>query len=278
MAKIDMIRYIVKFTLLLILICASIHMNAQSNERPYTAYQVAAAYQRSYVIDGYRGVANPALLSRTMVNPTVFFSTEKRYLIDINGFNAGVAVPLSKDSGISFTLSDYGFDIWRENSFAIQYGRKLSNSLSIGSTISGHQLRLREFGSTFSMNVELGLIYQVDDSWSLSALIENFNSVSDQEGSSSYILASQYQLSPKVTMTIEASLSIYEANSDTFLSYALQYSPVDPLLIIIGIHTNAAAPSIGINWHLSDQTGITVAASRHRYLGSTGSFGLTYKF
>lgn len=278
MAKIDMIRYIVKFTLLIIIICASKLVNAQSSERPYTAYQVATAYQRSYVIDDYRGVANPALLSRTADSPTVFFSSEKRYFSDINGFNAGVAIPLSKNSGISFSLSDYGFDIWRENSFSIQYGRKLSNSLSIGSTLSGHQLRLSEFGSTFSINVELGLLYQVDDSWSISALIENFNSASNQEASSSYILASQYKVSPKVTMTLEASLSVYEANSDIFLSYALQYSPADPLLIIIGIHTNAAAPSIGLHWRLSDKVGITVAASRHRYLGSTGSFGLTYKF
>lgn len=266
----------VKNTLLFLLICLSLDLASQRNSTTYTAGQIAMGYQRSFGRAHQYINANPAFLYDSPDKWTLIASSEKRYFTDINGVIVGAEKQINNRSGFAFYTTDFGLKEWKENQVALNYGRQLTNRFSLGASFVMNQLRLQEYGNRTTWDISVGLGYTPSDRITLSLMIENLTPKKIEESQKSFVIVGgKYALSTNVAMSFELS-SPNDHISSYRWSYALDYNFSDAVSVILGVHSDAAAPSVGVVLKIFDQVHLTVAGSKHNYLGSTAALGLSY--
>lgn len=276
--KIDISLYKVKHTFLFIAFYISTPASAQVGHQVYSAYQMAKGYQQSFGKGAHVITSNPALLPLSSDKWIVMASSEKRYFTDINGHLGGIAKQINSNSGIALMISDYGISEWKESSAKISYGRKLTKNISLGSSFTYDQLRLKEYGSRSQWNFDLGLTYTSDEDYTISLMFQNLSTQGkDELRERIFVLGGQYKLSELVRMSTELTISSWYGQRISW-SYALQYQIFQNVMIIVGVHANASAPSLGVVLNISDSIEMTVSSSRHRYLGSSAGLSLAYSF
>jgi hypothetical protein len=270
--------YFFKYILVGIAICDSCFLVAQQSGTVYSAMQISSGYQRSFANPAYISIANPALLSDPDIDQSLFINAEKRYFTDIRGILIGSSFSLDRHGGLGFSLSEYKFDIWNVKNISLSYGRLLNQQLALGVKFNTHIFNLQEFGRNTDYSLTMGMIYTPTEKIRISLMAENISPADKQFNQGSYLIAGEYQLSSKVSMMAEASRNESTGAWNSFLNYSIQYALHPILSIIVGIHSHAAAPSIGADVQLSDVINLTMGVSRHRYLGSSGALSAAYSF
>ena len=271
-------KYFFKYILVLFAICDSCYLIAQRSGTVNTAIQMSTGYQRSFAPTAYISIANPALLSNTDMGKSIFVNAEKRYITDIQGALIGSSFSLDDLSGLGFTISEYKFDIWNVKNISLSYGRILSEHLALGVKFNSHIFNLQEFGRNTDFGMTLGTIYTPTEKIRISMMAENISPAENQLSQESYIIAVHYQLSSYVSMMGEVSWNKSVGVWSNLLNYSIYYEIHPIVSIILGIHSQASAPSVGADIQLSDAFNLTIGVATHRYLGNSAALAAAYSF
>ena len=271
-AKIDMIYRSRQYILGLFLIHLGISLHAQS---PLAAYQLAAGGVKTVVVSSMPTINNPLSVLYHDSGNTVVGSSEERYFSGISSSFISYS-HAGNHQGFTVGFHTYGIEEFSLDSWSAAYGRELTDKLQIGATFKYIGLSIQEINreNQSEFNVDLGVSYQLLESFTLSFLAENLNNSADLV-SSFWNIGAQLTISEQVSLHAEYQYDSTDQIS-TFIAGA-SYNPIQELRILLGINSTFQGPAIGIQY---DWNSVFIAAgiNNHFQLGRSGSLTLGGRF
>lgn len=210
--------------------------------------------------------ANPAGLA-DLPAPIAQVTAHRRFLLsDLQQAQAGAALPLGGGSG-GLLLDHFGGPHYREQQFALVYGRALSPLLRLGLRL-GYLLRsLPEQQSSSDLQAALGLQIQLHEQWQVATLLENpWRSRRDKRTyqPSRFTAGFSYQPSDAARWNLELSK---EWDFPPSLRTGVEYQPGGELLLRCGLQLQPEVWTLGLGYGLSEHWQVDFAGSFHLLLG-----------
>jgi hypothetical protein len=193
-----------------------------------------------------------------------------------NGF-ASYHEPTSLGSfGAGFMT--YGFELYRENKFAISYANNFSNRLFFGITAIYQSLSIQNYGNDYAINFIFGGMYYLQNNLRLGFSIENptRSTYGDEDNQIPIVFNSglSYDLIDELSINFAVQKEIdYNAS----VRMGIEYLIIKYLNLRIGINNEPSTFSagIGINYSFIQ---LDYATFTHQDLGLTHQAGLIIQF
>lgn len=203
---------------------------------------------------------------------------EQRFAVsELQSAAAGAALPTSGGT-FGLSLHYFGFDLYNEQRIGLSYARLLLENLAIGAQFVVHNTRIEEYGSKWAPAVELGLLYQITDGFSVGAHVFNPARVEVVEGEflpTVLRLGFSYQSSNKTTFSAELNKDI---DYPVQLRAGVEYQLVRVVFVRAGIQTAPEKWSFGVGYWLEKQNlAFDLSAAHHQFLGFTPGVSLIFK-
>lgn len=217
-------------------------------------------------------------------------------LADLRSFSAGISTknsfllpefqeslfcvgfPLLKGF-FSFKYNQYGYGLYRQSGFSLNYAISISPSFSVGiSLISNLLLIAEESTKAASFYPNLGLNYQFNETLELGILFSNL-SLSKVSNNSTIFwpvkadLGLSYSINPKVKLLLNYSISISSQNA---MGFGIEYILNPKISIQTGVSNNPALFSFGTSIKFK-KISIDLASSFKAYLGISPSISIRFE-
>ncbi len=222
---------------------------------------------------------NPANISQTK-EVSIYTSYLLPYFIqDLSEKELGLVIPFKK-ANLGFSINQYGFDLYQENSVAITYARNLMPNLSLGFQMNILQHYIKQSGSGYQLVSSMGIIYDVSSVLSFGAQIYNIEESSFliEEFESPIPSLFVFGFSWKPVSQFELS-GEYEKVGDytSLLKFGMEYKPGDIVVLRTGVLGKPINYTLGAGIYFN-RFEFDVAMAHHAVLGVSSSFGITYSF
>lgn len=178
------------------------------------------------------------------------------------------------NTGITLKAYDFGYELYRENAFALSASRELSKNLYFGLQIEHYHLSIRDYGSSGVFGLDLGCIWKLWKEFSIAGGGANLNR--PQIG----------QCSEKLPFTLRAGLAYqpvdgFQIFADIFQDedfpletrIGVEYSRIKNLTLRMGAADHPVGLSGGFDIYIAS-VGVSYAFNTHKYLGFTHTFGM----
>lgn len=178
----------------------------------------------------------------------------------------------------ALAFSRYGFAVYNEQQVSLACARKWGD-ISVGLGFNYHQLKIRNYGASDAVSVDIGFQYQLNKSITLGTHIANpTGSGFDNEisGAIPVIMdfGAAFKVSNKVLLTSEVQKTL---NSATLLKFGTEYKIMDWLAMRGGISSNPLRQYLGLGIR-HEGLRFDAATYSQDYLGLVPQVGLSYEF
>jgi hypothetical protein len=264
-----------------VLICIFFPLTAlASNENfPVGARSSALGNASTPLSDAWSAAHNQAGLG-FIRNPTAGIYYENRFLIKELSLRSGVlAIPL-KAGTIGLSLTNFGYELYKENKYNLSFAKAFSKTFSIGMAMDYLSTRIAEGnGSYAAMIGEIGIQSKLRKDLVIGVHLYNPAQIRLGKNTNERIptilrLGMCYSFSSSVFLTAETEKDI--AKKAAFKA-GIEYQPVRNFYLRIGIRTEPVLTAFGFGVHLQHFQ-IDLSANYHQTLGITPQLGLTYLF
>lgn len=243
------------------------------------ARQIALSHSDvALVNDVFSLYNNPAGLSQMNWREIgIFYSPSPFGLKELSNGFAAYHEPLRFGS-ISLGLMTYGFDLYRENKITIAYSYNYNNSFFGGIAINTHTLNIINYGNTFSVSFDAGILAYITNELKWGFVIKNFtrSTFGNEPGHIPVILNSgfSYQLLEKLSLNLSVEKDIDYPES---FNGGIEYDLMEYLTMRIGVSsaTSQYSAGIGINYSFIH---LDYAIISHPDLGLTHQAGIILHF
>jgi len=225
---------------------------------------------------------NPALLAiRTTSELRIDYYN--RYSIkELATISGGVSF-LNDVLPVGLHVASFGYDAYRESMFRFSAGKLLNANLALGISVQYALLQSELFETTASrLSTDIGIAYHVADSWSVTASIINFPSISinseeiDSERISSWMGEIGINLHVVDNLIITGGV-MRDKETPLGVAFGMEYQPFSDFHLRAGLKSKPFRPSIGIGYSFSKITA-DVVMIYHPILGVSTGLGLSYSF
>jgi len=209
---------------------------------------------------------------------TVGVYAENRFLLsELSLFSAQAAVP-TRSGTFGLGLSYFGDELYNETFLRLGYGRMLIEDLSFGVELDYVGIGAGQFGSLGAFTFGLGILYNINEDFSIGAHYFNPLNVSltAEEGDilfSNLRIGASYRPSEKLLFTLEGEKPIVDP---LIGKVGLQYLLTDAFTARIGYASNPDLITGGVGFEFSNLF-IDLAASIHPDLGLSPHLSIHYK-
>ncbi len=209
---------------------------------------------------------NPAGLPGVEKIGATAFIEQRFALSELRDIYAGAVLP-SKVGTFGLRATTFGFDTYREQQFALSYGRLLAENFSIGGSLIAQSISIEGYGSKVVATFDLGL--QARLSKFLAVGFRAYSPfrpevVPGEPLPGSLTLGLAYTPNQKVLILADVEKDL---EYDARVRVGLEYQPVEPLYLRFGITSGPAEISLGIGYSLADAVRFDFSARYHETLG-----------
>ncbi len=179
---------------------------------------------------------------------------------------------------LSAGYSNYGFELYKENTFAIGYGKKIANNFFIGLSSAYHNISIKNYGSKGVLVFSLGAITKLTDQIGLGFAVSNVTRSTITNESNDiptvFWLGSDLKFVKDIVFCAAVKKEI---GFNPSIRLGTEYSLLDFLKLRIGTSNepNTYSGGIGIIYQFVQ---VDYAFSSHPDLGFTHQFGLIIRF
>ena len=207
-------------------------------------------------------VTHPASMSLLKTPSVQLFYSNSYHLSELDFSGAAVAVPLSF-TVIGATSATFGSSLYRETSLSLAAAREIGNNLSVGMSVTSHELTIKNYGSTRTFALTVSADYEIaaDLRWALQYRNVNSPRIGTSEELLPQVVTSGILFSPSEQLT--ASL---EVEKDLLFTPRFKFgggwSPIPGLRFAAGFATNPSQATAAIQITLKGQK-ISYAVATH---------------
>jgi len=172
----------------------------------------------------------------------------------------------------------YGFDLYRENKFALAFSMRAADNFFIGTTVTYQSLTIEKYGSDGSISINIGGLTYLLKTLRLGFSVSNINRASygKEKNQIPTILSAGVSYDYSDNLTINTSV-IKELDFHASMRFGIEYSIIKYLDLRIGLSNkpNSFSSGIGINY---DFIQLDYALFTHQDLGLTHQAGIIIHF
>lgn len=221
-------------------------------------------------------VSHPASMSRLREpSADVFYSTSFR-LSELDYSGAAVAAPLSFAS-MGASATTFGSSLYKETSFSIATAGEIGNNLSVGMSFTGHELTIKNYGSTRAIALSVSAGFQIAEDLRWSLLYRNLNS--PRIGTSRELLPQVVATGILFTPT-ERIAAALEVEKDLLFTPRFKFgggwSPISGFRLAAGFVSNPSQATAAIQITLKGQN-ISYAVATHPALPVSQMVALQFR-
>ncbi len=220
---------------------------------------------------------NPAGLPGVERIGATAFVEQRFALSELRAIYAGAVLP-GKIGTFGIRATTFGFDTYREQQFALSYGRLLAENFSIGGSLIAQTISIENYGSKVIATFDLGL--QARLSKSLAVGFRAYSPfrpevVPGEPLAGSLALGLAYTPNEKVLILTDVEKDLaYDAR----VRVGLEYRPVEPLYLRAGITSGPAEISFGVGYLPAETVRLDFSARYHETLGISPGAGVVWRF
>ena len=205
-------------------------------------------------------------------------SYENQFLLsELSNKTAIVTAPVSNGS-FGLSVNQFGYSSFNENRIGFSYGQKLGEKIAMGIQINYLSTKIGDgYGKTNALSGNIGLLANINNELSLSAMVINPNRAklaefTDERFPTLLKLGLKYDFSKKVTAFTEVAKDIdFDAN----VRIAIEYKALPMLYFRAGYATSPALSSFGFGLNL-DKFKLDFASGFDSNLGFSPQVSLSY--
>ena len=235
----------------------------------------AGVYQKDF-IDAFSYCENQALLASSRHFVSGIYS-ERKYLLDELQYVVGTVSFPALAGGIGLQLQYFGYSVYNESNLGVSYGRQLGKWLDIGIQFNYHFLKISGYGSAFSVNGELGIIFHLSDNLHVGLSIYNPGG-SGWNGSSGEKLGASFKTGFGYVITNEFYLQldlVKDEDQQADVQAAIRCQFADRFFGTLGMDANEFSPFGSAGWGWKKMR-IYFTVSHHPQLGFTPGISLQF--
>lgn len=243
------------------------------------AKQIALSHSDvAYANDAFAIFNNPAGLAQQNWREFSIYYSPSPFGLKQLANNSAVYHEPTNFGSFAIAYSNYGFELYKENSFLVSYSTNISKNIFLGTTFAYRNLSIKNYGSDNSLTVLLGgLIYLTPDlriGFAFDNITHSTFGNSDNQIPMIFDLGLSYSLLSK--LVINAAIE-KEIDNNASLRVGIDYEIIKYLNLRIGAMNEPSSFSagIGVNYSLFE---IDYAVFNHQDLGFTHQFGITLQF
>ena len=149
--------------------------------------------------------------------------------------------------GSAFALSKYGNELYSEMEIRVGGSYRFTENLTVGISLQGYFLSIKNYGDTKSWGLNIGLQYNFIEKLSIGAFITNINNPKigsvKEEIPKTFSLGFKYNLIDRATLYFELFRDIKHEQD---YRGGFEYEPYDKLFLRIGVMDNTNTYSLGV--------------------------------
>lgn len=178
--------------------------------------------------------------------------------------------------GVGFMT--YGFELYKQNKFALSYANRLGDNIFIGISAQYHTLSINKYGNTSYLTIIIGSLIYINPDLRFGFSIDNLlrNSIGEEDSQVPIIYSTgiSYDIFHNLTMNLALRKEI---DIEAALSFGMDYRMINYLSLRFGFQNQPSTFSagIGINYLKFE---LDYAAFNHLDLGLTHQVGLIIHF
>lgn len=221
--------------------------------------------------------ANPASLAHTtgyQINAAV----RSRFLIEgLYDYGLFGSYALDDKSSFGLQIEHFGFEQFRQQTFAGSYGRALSERWSLGLRFNYLLIAQEEQDNASAISGSIGILYQLNDQITLGAEVNPFTP--SFENDVTLPSAQKFGISYRPSDIVSVNGDIHylkDLPQNLSIGVGVTYDIFDTVNIGLGYRSNPDQFSFGIGWQVSEGLMINVASSFQQRLGASPMGGFSY--
>ena len=228
--------------------------------------------------DAFAVFTNPAGLSQKNLRELGIYYSPSPFGINKLANGAAVYHEPTKYGSFAVAYTNYGFELYKENNFFVSYSKKVMQKLFVGVTFSYHNLTIKNYGSSNSYTLLIGLLAHVTENFRIGFAIDNVtrSSIGQEDNQIPMIFnfGISYTLLSKLFFTTAIEKEI---DKNASLRIGIDYQIIKYLNLRIGAMNEPSSFSagIGINYSIFE---IDYGMFNHQDLGFTHQIGITLQF
>ena len=181
-------------------------------------------------------------------------------------------------SAVGIQIEHFGFEQFRQQSFAGSYGRKISDRWSIGLRANYRLVVQEQQENASAISADIGLLYQLNDQILLGVEISPINTNFENEISHPIRQKMGMSYRPSKIVSVYMDLHYVDSlNAPWSGGVGFTYDIFDKINIGLGYRSNPNVFNLGFSWQLSEGLVLNVASSFHQVLGSSPMGGFIYQ-
>jgi len=243
------------------------------------AKQIALSHSDvAYANDAFAIFNNPAGLAQQNWREFSIYYSPSPFGLKQLANNSAVYHESTNFGSFAIAYSNYGFELYKENSFLVSYSTNISKNIFLGTTFSYRNLSIQNYGSDNSLTVLLGGLIYLTPVLRIGFAFDNITHStfgnSDNQIPMIFDLGLSYSLLSK--LVINAAIE-KEIDNNASLRVGIDYEIIKYLNLRIGAMNEPSSFSagIGVNYSLFE---IDYAVFNHQDLGFTHQFGISLQF
>jgi len=189
---------------------------------------------------------NPANIQSV---PSFSVYTSYRNFYGLTGIYQADIVANTSINGIgsAFSVSKYGNDLYSEMEIKAGGSYKIVENLSLGMSLQGYFLSIKNYGDAKSWGLNIGLQYNYLENLSIGAFVTNINNPTigsvEEELPQTFSLGFKYNLMDRVTLFFEL---FRDVKHEQDYRVGFEYEPYDKVFLRLGVMDNTNTYSFGV--------------------------------
>jgi len=228
--------------------------------------------------DAYAIFNNPAGLAQQNWREISIYYSPSPFGISKLANGAAVYHEPTRFGSFAIAYTNYGFELYKENSILVAYSNKLFRNLFVGLTVKYKNISIKNYGSDDALTFLLGGLFYLTKELRMGFAIDNLAhstiGIDDNQIPTIFDLGISYDIIPELSINTAIQKEI---DMNTSVRIGIDYQIVKYLNLRIGAMNEPSSFSagIGINYSIFE---IDYALFNHQDLGFTHQIGITLQF
>jgi hypothetical protein len=175
----------------------------------------------------------------------------------------------------AFSGSRFGFELYREATASVSYGRSLSDLFQLGASFNLYSLSIQNYGSAAAFGLDVGMLIHIasDVHWGFAALNVNAPTIGSAKERLPQVFSTGFSYNPIPEATIGADL-VKDIRYPTELHVGIEYTLLETVNLRGGVSGEPSTLDAGVGIHYTFFQ-LDYAFSEHPDLGMSHQFSLS---
>ncbi|MEE9166442.1 MAG: hypothetical protein V3U24_03135 [Candidatus Neomarinimicrobiota bacterium] len=192
-------------------------------------------------------LSHPASLAHLRRTGGTFLYTSRFQLTPLNQYSLAAAFPAGP-ANLALAFTSFGKGVYRETTFSLATGYTIGQKMETGLTINGHELSIRDYGSSRTMGITASVSYYLAETVRWSLLYRNLNSpkLGRSKESLPQVLVTVFDFSPVPSVTAAMELE-RDLEFRSRYKFGMRWQPMNIMTIATGFISHPGQVTAGIS-------------------------------